>query len=128
MNNMRFTLLVNTTREIGETYINSHGLVLGVILNKKDVIIVDADGNESTQSTTKIAAFGDCAIKCTVDAAITEETPIWYDTASNEFKMFTSDDLSKKIIGFITPHRKDENNNIISNYDVSLYEFKLLGF
>ena len=128
MNNMRFTLTVNTTREIGETYISSHGLVLGVILSKKDVIVVDADGNESTQPAKKIAAFGDCAIKCNVNAEITEETPIWYDTASNEFKMFTSDDLSKKIIGFITPHRKDENNNIISNYDVSLYEFKLLGF
>ena len=125
---MRFTLPVSTTRQIGETYINSQGLVLGVILSKKDVIIVDADANESTQPTTKIAVFGACAIKCNVNAEITEETPIWYDDTSGEFKMFTSNDLSKKIVGFITPHHKDGNNNIISNYDISLYEFQLLGF
>ena len=128
MNNMRFTLAGNTTRQIGETYINTHGLVLGVILNKKELTIVDDEGNESTQPSIKIAAFGSCAIKCNVSEEITEETPIWYDASSSEFKMFTSNDLSEKIVGFIKPHYKDENNNIISDYDISLYEFQLLGF
>ena len=57
MNNMRFTLAGNTTRQIGESYINTHGLSLGVILNKK----------------------------CDASTEITEETPVWYDVSLHKF-------------------------------------------
>ena len=113
--NVRFTLPFSTSREVGKTYLNSQGLVLGVILNK-------------TENSTKISAFGDCAIKCDFDTNENYMVPVWYDFNSNEFKHFTPEDLNQKIVGYIKPCQKDSAGNIISDYDMSLREFIFLGF
>ena len=113
--NVRFTLPFATSREVGKTYLDSQGLVLGVILSK-------------TENSTKISAFGDCAVKCDSETDESYMLPVWYDFNLNEFKYFTSDDLSQKIIGYIKPYQRDPDGNIISDYDVSLREFTFLGF
>ena len=104
--NIRFTLPFTSTREVGETYIDSNDVVLGVILNK-------------TNSTVKVAAFGDCAIKCDSVPDEGYMLPVWYDSNSNEFKAFTPADSQNKTVGYVKPYQRDQDGNIISKYDLS---------
>ena len=112
---VRFTLPFNSTRDLGETYLNKQGVVLGVILNK-------------TSDKTKISALGDCAIKCNISTDVSYLVPVWYDSNIHDFKAFTSEDSQNKVVGYIKPYQRDEEGNIISNYDISLREFLLIGF
>lgn len=113
--NLRFTIPANSEREVGETYLNEHGVVLGVILSK-------------AENKTKISALGDCAIKCDFDIDLNYLVPVWYDFISHTFKEFTLEDSNNKVAGYIKPYLKDEDNNIFTKYDSSLREFILIGF
>jgi len=113
--NVRFTLPFATSREVGQTYLNEQGVVVGVILSK-------------TTDSIKVAVHGECAVKCNSIPDENFMVPLWYDSALNEFRAYTStEDSQHKVAGYVKPRQIDSEGSIISNYDDSLHEFILLS-